>query len=174
MKAHQHQPIALRSIALFEIAKGLLVLLAAFGVLSLRHTDLHAATDAFLLQLGIDPETHYRRLFIESIAKATKWPIQQVVGFALAYAGIRFAEGFGLWYGKHWAEWFAVISAGLYLPLEFIHLVHHQTALSAGIILVNIVIIVYLIHLLVQQRTQRRRVALDEVPTPSDDNAPSL
>ena len=37
----------MRSIAFVEIAKGLLALAAACGVLSLRHTDLHAAAFAF-------------------------------------------------------------------------------------------------------------------------------
>jgi uncharacterized membrane protein (DUF2068 family) len=166
MNAHAHQPVALRSIALFEIGKGLLAVAAACGLLSLRHTDLHAVTDAFLWRHGIDPETHYRRLFIESVAKATKWPVRQIVGFALTYAAVRFGEGFGLWYGKHWAEWFAVISAGLYLPLEFVHLAHHQTWFSAAVIVLNVVIILYLVHLLFEQRTHRRRIPQDQVPAP--------
>jgi len=63
----QRLPLALRSIAIFEAAKGALALAAGCGLLSLRHTDLHAVADAFLLHHGIDPETHYRRLFIESV-----------------------------------------------------------------------------------------------------------
>ncbi len=149
------QPVALRSIALFEIAKGLLALAAALGILSLRHTDLHAATDAFLLRHGIDPDTPYRHLFIESVANAAKLPIGQVMGFALTYAVVRFAEGFGLWYGKHWAEWFAVISAGLYLPLEFYHLAHKPTVLTAAVIVLNLVIIYYLATLLIREHEAR-------------------
>jgi uncharacterized membrane protein (DUF2068 family) len=157
MNEHAREPIALRSIALFEIAKGILALAAAFGLLSLRNTDLLAATDAFLFRHGIDPDTPYRRLFIESVAKAAKLPIGQVVGFALAYAVVRFAEGFGLWFAKHWAEWFAVISAALYLPLEFRHLARRPSLLTAIIILLNLAIIWYLIHLLFQERARRRR-----------------
>ncbi len=157
MNEHPHHaPVALRSIALFEIAKGLLAVAAAFGFLSLRHTDLHAAADAFLLQHGIDPEVPYRRLFIESVAKATKLPVGQVVGFAMAYAVVRLAEGLGLWYEKHWAEWFAVISAGLYLPLEFHHFYRRPTGLTVTVILLNIAIILYLARLLRQQRQEAK------------------
>ena len=117
----QRPPLALRTIALFEAAKGVLAFAAGCGLVSLRHTDLHAATDAFLLRHGIDPETHYRRLFIESVARATHQHVAQIAGLAVAYAVIRLVEGYGLWQGKHWAEWFAVISAGLYLPLELNH-----------------------------------------------------
>src|SRR5512136_3487953 len=105
----ERPPLALRSIALFEAAKGLLALAAACGVLSLRHTDLHVATDAFLLRHGIDPERHYTRLFIESVAKATNHHAGEIAALAFVYALIRLVEGYGLWQGKHWAEWFAVI-----------------------------------------------------------------
>jgi uncharacterized membrane protein (DUF2068 family) len=155
MNGQLHRPpVALRTIALFEIAKGVLVLAAAYGLIQLRHTDLHAATDAFLLRHGIDPETRFRRLFIESVAKATHYPVGQIAGFAVAYAIVRFAEGFGLWQGKAWAEWFAVISVGLYLPLELRHFVLYPTFLSAGVILLNIALILYLGNLLVQQRAR--------------------
>jgi uncharacterized membrane protein (DUF2068 family) len=155
----QQPPLALRSIALFEAAKGLLVLAAACGLLSLRHTDLHAATDAFLLRHGIDPERHYTRLFIESVAKATNHHVGEIAALGFAYALIRLVEAYGLWQGKHWAEWFAVISAGIYLPLEVLHFAHHATLLSAGVIFFNIVIILYLGKLLNQQRRSPKRVA---------------
>src|ERR1035438_6159767 len=100
-------PIGLRTIALFEAAKGLLALAAVFGLLSLRHTDLHAVTDAFLLRHGVDPERHYTRLFIESVARATNHHEGQIPAVGIAYAVIRIAEGYGLWRGGHWGEWFA-------------------------------------------------------------------
>jgi len=121
----------------------------------LRHTDLHAATDAFLLRHGVNPERHYTRLFIESVAKATNHHVGEIAALGLAYALIRLAEGYGLWQGKHWAEWVAVISAGLYLPLEFWHFAHHARLLNAGVIFFNIVIVLYLAKLLIQQRADR-------------------
>ena len=149
-------PLGLRTIALFEAAKGLLALAAVCGVLSLRHTDLHAVTDAFLLRHGVDPERHYTRLFIETVARVTNHHAGQIIGVGIAYGLIRLAEGYGLWRGKHWAEWFAVISAGLYLPLELVHFALRPRAFTAGIILLNIVLIYYLGKLLARQRAQRK------------------
>ena len=151
----ERPPLALRVIALLEAAKGLLAFAAACGIISLRHTDLHAATDAFLIRHGINPERHYTRLFIESVAEATNHHVGEIASLAFAYALIRLAEGYGLWGGKHWAEWFAVISAGIYLPLEFQHFAHHATILNAGVIFFNIVIVLYLAKLLIQQRAKR-------------------
>jgi len=155
-------PLALRTIALFEAAKGGLAWAAACGLLSLRHTDLHAATDAFLLRHGIDPERHYTRLAIESVARATHSHTGQIVGFALAYGFIRLAEAYGLWKARHWAEWFAVISAGLYLPLELQHFARRPSLLSTGIILFNIALMLYLGKLLLQQRARRQPVHNDQ------------
>src|SRR2546423_7628280 len=92
-----HPPIALRSIAALEAIKGLLVLAAACGLMSLRNTDLHAATDAFLLRHGINPERHYMRLFIETVARATNHHVELIAGCGFAYAAERFVESYGLW-----------------------------------------------------------------------------
>ena len=151
----QRPPLALRSIALFEAVKGVLALAAVSGVLSLRQTDLHAATDAFLVRHGIDPEQHYTRMFIESVAKATNHHVGQLAALGVAYALIRFVEGYGLWHGRRWAEWFAVMSAGIYLPLELQHLGHHATLLNEGVTFINVVAILYLAKVLIQQRRQR-------------------
>jgi uncharacterized membrane protein (DUF2068 family) len=151
----QRPPLALRAIALVEAAKGVLALAAVCGIISLRHTDLHAATDAFLLRHGINPERHYTRLFIESVAKATNHHVGEIAALGLAYALMRLAEGFGLWQGKHWAEWVAVISAGIYLPLELQHFAHHANVLNAGVIFFNVVIVLYLARLLTQRRFKR-------------------
>jgi uncharacterized membrane protein (DUF2068 family) len=158
----ERTPLALRGIALFEAAKGVLASAAAFGLISLRHTDLHSVVDAFLLRHGVDPETHYRRLFIESVARATHQHVPQIVGLAFVYALIRFAEAYGLWRGKHWAEWFAVISAGLYLPLELTHLLRHPTRLTGILMAVNVIIIVYLAELLAKDRARKHRARRHE------------
>ena len=149
-------PVALRAIALFEAAKGGLACAAAAGLLSLRHTDLHAATDAFLLRHGIDPERHYTRLAIESVAAATHSHAGQIAGLAFAYGFIRLAEAYGLWKARHWAEWFAVISAGLYLPLELQHFARRPSWLNASVILFNIALMLYLGKLLFDQRARRK------------------
>jgi len=157
--ASQRPPLVLRTIALFEAVKGLLAFAAACGIISLRNTDLYAATVAFLLRHGINPERHYTRLFIESVAKATNHGVGEIAVLGFAYALIRLAEGYGLWQGKHWAEWLAVISAGLYLPLEFRHYVHHTTFLNAGLIVLNVLLVLYLARLLNRQRAERRAAA---------------
>ena len=158
-------PLPLRTIAALECIKGILVVAAACGLLSLRHTDLHAATDAFLLRHGINPERHYMRLFIEGVARATNHHVGEIAACGFAYAAVRFIEGYGLWRERRWAEWFAVLSAGLYLPLELTHFSRHPNLFNAGVILLNMLIILYLASLLGHQRAERQRNAAAETGT---------
>jgi uncharacterized membrane protein (DUF2068 family) len=153
----ERPPLALRTIAVFETAKGALVLGAACGLLSLRNTDLHAVTDAFLLRHGINPETHYMRLFIETVAKATNHHVGEIAALGFVYALVRFAEGYGLWWGKHWAEWFAALSAGIYLPFEAWHFAARPGFFTGALILINVTIVCYLSWLLAQQRAKRKK-----------------
>jgi uncharacterized membrane protein (DUF2068 family) len=146
---------ALRTLAVLETAKGALAFAASCGLVSLRHTDLHAAIEAFLVHHRIDPEKHYTRMFIDSLARASNHHVGQIAAFGFVYALIRVVEGYGLWQGKHWAEWFAAISAGLYLPYEIHHFVHHPRLFSTGVILLNIALVAYLGKLLAQQSANR-------------------
>jgi uncharacterized membrane protein (DUF2068 family) len=153
----QRTPIVLRSIALFEGAKGLLAIMVVCGIIFLRHTDLHAATVTFLLRHGIDPEQYHPRLLVESVSKVTNLSVVKTSALGCAYALIRLTVGIGLWRGSHWAEWLAVISAGLYLPWEFQHLVRHPTLLVIGVICFNVAIILYMLECLKGQRVERNR-----------------
>ncbi|HZV34429.1 MAG TPA: DUF2127 domain-containing protein, partial [Verrucomicrobiae bacterium] len=62
---------------------------------------------------------------------------------------------FGLWHERAWAEWFAVISACLYLPVELFHLYENPGFLSLLVPLVNIGIVIYLAVLLAANNRRR-------------------
>ena len=47
---------------------------------------------------------------------------------ATAYALVRGVEAYGLWFERRWAEWFALVSAGLYVPVEIFELWHEFEA----------------------------------------------
>ena len=47
---------------------------------------------------------------------------------------------------RAWAEWFAILSGAVYLPIEIYKLVHHATALKAAIFLINMGIVGYVAY----------------------------
>jgi uncharacterized membrane protein (DUF2068 family) len=155
--SQKSQSVALHSIAMLEITKGVLASVAAVGLLSLKHTDLNAVAHTFLLRHGLDPGKHATGMLIESMARATSHHTGQIAGVCFLYALVRFVEGYGLWRARHWAEWFAALSTGIYLPLEIRHYIHHPSMTAVVIILVNLAILGCLSFLLYQQRQERHQ-----------------
>ena len=63
----------------------------------------------------------------------------------MAYAMVRFIEAYGQWQRRVWAEWFALLSTSLYLPLELYEVVERATTSAAVVLLLNTPIVLYLL-----------------------------
>lgn len=63
----------------------------------------------------------------------------------LAYAGLQFVEGTGLWMMKRWGEYFAVVATSIFLPLEVYELTERVTWLRVVLLLVNLAAVLWLI-----------------------------
>jgi len=64
---------------------------------------------------------------------------------AAAYAGIEIVEGIGLWLGKRWGEYFAVVVTSLGLPYEVYDLTAKVTVLRAVAFAINLALVIYLL-----------------------------
>jgi uncharacterized membrane protein (DUF2068 family) len=162
-KSSLHHYFGLRAVAVFEFAKGLIVLLIGVGVVYLIHGDVEIEAETILRTLHLDPAWHYSRKFIEAASKMTDARLWLLAGFALAYATFRLVEAYGLWYERHWAEWLAAISAGLYVPVEIYHLFKHFTLIRLGVLLGNLLIVAYLVYVLRENdriRPQPKKAAI--------------
>jgi len=136
-----------RWIAAFEAAKGLLVILAGFGLLSLMHHDLRHFAHAFVDHLHLSRNGGVSHVFL-TLGAAADQRLWLLAALSCAYAALRFAEAYGLWRGRRWAKWFAVASGGLYLPLEAYALLHGISWIKAAAFLLNAGIVLYMIHAL--------------------------
>ena len=70
-----------------------------------------------------------------------------VITIAAIYSGLRFAEAYGLWRARAWAEWIALISGAMYLPFELVKLAHKVTLFHVGILVVNLAIVAFMFYL---------------------------
>ncbi len=141
-----------RWVACFEAAKGILVILAGFGLLSLMHHDLRHFARAFVDHLHLNPGGRSARVFL-SLASVSGQRLWLLAAMSCAYSALRLAEAYGLWTGKRWAKWFAVASGGLYMPLEAWELLHGTSWIKAAAFLLNAGIVLYMIYAL--RRDQR-------------------
>jgi len=135
----------LRVVALFEGAKGALVLVAGCGLLSFIHKDLHEAAIQLVEHVHLNPARHYPRIFIDLTENITDSQLWAMAAAALIYSLVRFVEAAGLWMKKKWAEWFGVLTGGLYIPLEVFEITLGVTWPKVSVLAVNIGVVFYLL-----------------------------
>jgi uncharacterized membrane protein (DUF2068 family) len=68
-------------------------------------------------------------------------------------------EGIGLWLEFTWAAYLTVVSTGLLLPFELYEVIDQVSILRVGVLLLNLVIVLYLVSQL-KRHTVRSRVHL--------------
>src|SRR5256714_2830651 len=135
-----------RVVALFEALKGALVLVAGSGLLALVHRAREALAGRLARHSPLTPASHYPRIFIEAAARTSDARLRVLAALAFAYSCVRFVEAYGLWKMRAWAEWFAIISGGLYLPVELYELIERATLIRAGVLVVNLLTVSYLLY----------------------------
>jgi uncharacterized membrane protein (DUF2068 family) len=148
-----------RTIALFEAGKGALVLLAGLGLLALVHRDVQAFAERLVRLSHLDPASHFPHIFLDAAARMDDAHLWALAAAATAYALVRGVEAYGLWFERRWAEWFALVSAGLYVPVELYELLHRASWLKAGLLSTNLLVIAYLGYALVHSEDQDRELA---------------
>ena len=146
MTTRRSSVVGLRTVAAFEAAKGLLVMATGFGLLSLLHHDVQRAAEAVVGHLHLNPARHYPRVFLEAAAHVTDKRLWLLACGAFAYTVVRGVEAYGLWRARTWAQWFAILSGGIYLPIEVYALVHDATALRAVVLLINVGVVGYVCY----------------------------
>jgi len=135
----------LRIVALLEGAKGVLVLVAGFGLLSLIHQDVQRIGEEIVRRFHINPASRYPRIFLQTSAALTSQRLWLLASMALLYSALCLIEAYGLWRSRRWAQYVAVISSGLYLPVEIYELFLRITWPKALVVAVNIGVVGYLV-----------------------------
>lgn len=141
---HRHRLQALRTVALMEFAKGVAVLAAAISLYWVDPTDV---VGAFLDFLHVSPDHHLAQLLLRSADVLSNASLWLVILIACIYSGLRFAEAFGLWRARAWAEWIALVSGAMYIPFEAYRLAHRISLFHAGILIVNLAVVAFMFYL---------------------------
>lgn len=133
---HAHR--GLHVIAIVELAKGALAMLAASslelaGPAPLQRA-LHALVDHFQLDMG-----HGIAGWLAHAINPSG--VHVAAGIAALYGMLHLVEGWGLWRAKAWASWLGVISAASYLPFDVYALATHRHWLEAVVVAVNLLVV---------------------------------
>jgi len=136
----------LRAIAILEALKGVAVLLLGFGLLSLLHKDVEDVTENMLFHLHISPVHRFGEAVLHAASKITDTRLWEITLGGLAYSVVRFVEAWGLWNRRVWAEWFALLSGAMYLPLEIARLIERPNWLHIAVLAINVLIVLYMLY----------------------------
>ena len=135
----------LRAVATFEAAKGAAVLLLGI-VLLFVHTHAEDFISSLLFHLHIDPDRAVSHALLNAAQKFSDARLLTIAAALLSYVTVRFVEAWGLWNRRVWAEWFALLSGTLYLPWECLKLAERVDWERAGVLAINVVIVLYMLY----------------------------
>jgi uncharacterized membrane protein (DUF2068 family) len=156
-KNGQKNKNGLRIVAVFEATKGILVLLAGFGILSFVHKDLHDAAIKLVTVLHFNPAKHYPSIFIDAADRVTSLQLWMLALSALLYSTVRLVEAYGLWKQMQWAEWFGLLSGGMYIPMEVYEVSREMTWPRVTVLIVNVCVVAYLADILAKSRKPHKQ-----------------
>lgn len=149
--------VGLRTVAMLEALKGVLVLLLGFGALTLVHKDLDDVAERLIDFLRVNPDGRVSGFFFALADRTTDRSLWLLAIGAVVYAMLRFGEAYGLWHERAWAEWFALISGCLYLPWEIYELLHHPHPWKWAVLVINVAIVLYMAKLRIRSAAEERR-----------------
>jgi uncharacterized membrane protein (DUF2068 family) len=78
--------------------------------------------------------------------------LREISMATFAYAALALTEGVGLMLEKAWAEYLTLGLTLSFLPWELYELARHTTWFRAGLLLINLIVLAYLLWLLRRKR----------------------
>ncbi len=132
-------------IGLFKLFKALLLIVVGVGAIKFLHKDLSSTVLHWAAALHVDTDNRYIHRVLVRIFRVTPKQLKELSVGTFIYAGLFMTEGMGLLLRKHWAEYFTIITTGLFIPLEIFELVRHFTVTKLVVTAVNMLIVWYLV-----------------------------
>jgi uncharacterized membrane protein (DUF2068 family) len=148
-------------IALFKVVKGLLLLLVGLGLLKLVHAEIATLFSLLIEALHLNADSRIIHALVLRVDALQPHSVLVAGLVSLGYAGLLLLEGIGLWLERSWAAYLTVISTSLLLPFELYEVIDRVSMLRVGVLMLNLVIVLYLVVQL-KQHTLRSRA-----PVPS-------
>ncbi|HEY2550396.1 MAG TPA: DUF2127 domain-containing protein [Streptosporangiaceae bacterium] len=146
--------LILRIFAVERFARGLLVAVAAFAVWRFEgsRNSIEAAFDRELpivrtlfRQMGYDINNSKLVGLIKHALTLSPRTISLLAAGLAIYAVIELVEGTGLWLGRRWGEYFAMVATSLGLPYEIYDLTLKFGITALVLFLINLALVLYLV-----------------------------
>jgi uncharacterized membrane protein (DUF2068 family) len=146
----------LKLIALFKIAKGVLLLLLGASLLFLnaRTRWMDAISDWTADEILMEHSRPVAFLLNKLQAVLAGGALRATGIVALFYTAVLFTEGIGVYLQQRWAEWLMIIATSALIPVEVRHIWHRPGLIGVLILLVNCFIVWFLYLILKRDKTK--------------------
>ena len=144
MAIRSHQT-GLAVIAAFKVVKGLLLLLVGLGLLQLMHAEIATLFSLLIEALHLNADSRIIHALVLKVDALQPHTVLVAGLVSLGYAGLLLLKGIGLWMERSWAAYMTVISTSLLLPFELYEVIDRLSILRVGVLMLNLVIVLYLV-----------------------------
>ena len=151
-------------IAVFKMVKGLLLLFLGLSLLKLVHAEIATLFSLLIEALRLNADSRLIHTLVLKVDALQPHTVLVASFVSLGYAGMLLVEGIGLWLEFSWAAYLTVVSTSLLLPFELYEVIEQVSILRVGLLLLNLVIVLYLIGQL-KRHTLRVRAHLSRPET---------
>jgi uncharacterized membrane protein (DUF2068 family) len=133
-------------IAVFRIAKGLLLVLAGIAALRLLSGGTAGTVRRWVEALPFAGEHRFLTQLASKVLSMPRSRKELAAVAAFAYALLFFTEGIGLWLQKVWAEYLTIVATGSFIPFEIYEVAKKVSVVRVTVLILNIAIVVFLIR----------------------------
>ena len=145
-------------IAAYKLFGALLFIAIGVGALRLLHKDIDDVVWRMIGDLKMNPESRLVNFIFEK-AELLNDPILRRIGLvAFCYAAVGILEAIGLYLEKTWGEFLTLVITASFLPFEIHEIMRRLTPMRVGLLVANILVLVYLIWMLGERAAHRRRM----------------
>jgi uncharacterized membrane protein (DUF2068 family) len=144
--------VGFRLIGALKLATALLLAAAAFGIFRLLNKDLGEALQHFVTRLHLDPENQLVQAVGTGLAGIDRTHLKALGVGTFFYAALELVEGVGLILERRWAHYLTIFATALLLIPELYELSHKINVVRGGVLLSNVIILIYLIVKLRQEQ----------------------
>lgn len=117
-------------------------------MIRLLHRDLASTLTHWVHVLRVDPDNRWVHGLLVRIFRVTPQQLRALSLGTFLYAGLYATEGIGLLLRKRWAEYLVIVTTTGFIPIEIYELARHFTAARLGIVVLNVLIVLYLVRTL--------------------------
>jgi uncharacterized membrane protein (DUF2068 family) len=126
----------LHAIALIELGKSMLALLAASGLEILGPAPIKRFVHHLIEVFQFDANHSALAMFARRINPES---VHLAAALAAIYGVVHLIEAWGLWGAKAWASWLGCIAAAIYLPFEFYALIRSPGWVEVSVVAINLI-----------------------------------